>query len=85
MLQKFFDKNTISLDPGQARNIVWPDLGSNFLQKLSADDTNRYIVKIWWPIHCYHAEFIFIFMYFNPQFKFNFQVYIITYCNKQMT
>ena len=26
-----------NLDPDQARHIVWPDLGSNCLQKLSAD------------------------------------------------
>ena len=34
-----------SLDPDQARlfvepEIVWPDLGPNYLQKLSADDTS---------------------------------------------
>ena len=29
------------LDPGQARHFVWPDLGLNCLQKLSADDTSR--------------------------------------------
>ena len=30
-----------SLDPGQARQFVGPDLGPNCLQRLSADDTNR--------------------------------------------
>ena len=35
-----------SLDPDQARRFVWPDLGPNCFQKLSADDTSRYIVVI---------------------------------------
>ena len=30
-----------SLDPNQARHFVRPDLGPNFWQRLSADDTNR--------------------------------------------
>ena len=30
-----------SLDPDQARQNVGPDLGPNYLQKLSADDTSR--------------------------------------------
>ena len=30
-----------SLDPDQARHFVWPDLGLNFLQRLSADDTRK--------------------------------------------
>ena len=30
-----------SLDPDQARLFVWPDLGPNYLQRLSADDTRR--------------------------------------------
>ena len=30
-----------SLDPDQNRHSVGPDLGSNCLQKLSADDTDR--------------------------------------------
>ena len=30
-----------SLDPDQARPYVWPDLGPNCLQRLSADDTSR--------------------------------------------
>ena len=38
-------RNTIrvsnSLDPGQARHFVGPDLGPNRLQKLTADDTSR--------------------------------------------
>ena len=42
-------KNTIrvskSLDPDQARYSVGPDLGPNCLQRLSADDTSRQIVK----------------------------------------
>ena len=42
-------KNTIrvskSLDPEQARYSVGPDLGPNCLQRLSADDTSRQIVK----------------------------------------
>ena len=32
-----------SLDPDQARHIVWPDLGPNCLQCLSADNTSRQI------------------------------------------
>ena len=31
-----------SLDPGQARHFVGPDLGPNFLQRFSADDKNCY-------------------------------------------
>ena len=34
-----------SLDPDQARHYVGPDLGPNCLQKLSANDTRRQIVK----------------------------------------
>ena len=30
-----------SLDPGQARHVVGPDLGPNCLQRLLADDTSR--------------------------------------------
>ena len=30
-----------SLDPGQARHYVGPDLGPNCLQRLSTDDTSR--------------------------------------------
>ena len=30
-----------SLDPDQARHFVGPDLGPNFLQSLSADDSSR--------------------------------------------
>ena len=30
-----------SLDPDQARHYVGPDLGPNYLQKLSADDNSR--------------------------------------------
>ena len=36
---------TNSLAPDQARHPVGPDLGSNFLQKLSAGDTDRQRVK----------------------------------------
>ena len=31
-----------SLDPDKAKGFVRPDLGPNFLQKLSADDTTIY-------------------------------------------
>ena len=34
-----------SLDPDQARQFVWPDLGPNCLQKSSADDTGLERVK----------------------------------------
>ena len=34
-----------SLDLGQARHFVGPDLGQNCLQKLSADDTSGYRVN----------------------------------------
>ena len=44
-LKKTSIKDTIrvsnSLDPDQARHIVGPDLGTDCLQKLSADDTSR--------------------------------------------
>ena len=42
-----------SLDPHQARHFVWPDLSSNCLQKLSADDTSRERVKLFFPVK-YH-------------------------------
>ena len=32
---------SISLDPDQARHFVGPDLGQNFLQRLSADGISR--------------------------------------------
>ena len=42
---KNYLSNTIrvatSLDPDQAQCFVWPDLGSNCLQRLSADGTSR--------------------------------------------
>ena len=50
-------KNTIrvsnSLDPGQARQNVEPDLGSNCLQKLSVHNTRRQRVK---PAHNIHGS-----------------------------
>ena len=30
-----------SLDPDQARHFVGPDLGQNYLQRISADNTSR--------------------------------------------
>ena len=45
----FFKKNSFmntisdSLDPDQDRHFVRPDLGPNYLQRLSADDTSRQI------------------------------------------
>ena len=35
-----------SLDPDQSRHFVWPDLGPNCLQRLSADDISRQRVKL---------------------------------------
>ena len=35
-----------SLDPDQARHFVVPDLGPNCLQRLSADKSDRYRVKL---------------------------------------
>ena len=35
-----------SLDPDQARHFVWPDLGPNCLQGLSADDKCRQGVNV---------------------------------------
>ena len=53
-LKSTFSKNSFrndfevsnSLDPDQARNFVGPDLGPNFLQRLSADDIRRQRVDI---------------------------------------
>ena len=43
--QKIHFRNMIrvsnSLDPGQPRHNVWPDLGTNCLHRLSADGTSR--------------------------------------------
>ena len=33
------------LDPDQAQHVVGPDLGTNCLQRLSADDTNKHSVN----------------------------------------
>ena len=59
-------RNTIrvstSLDPGQARRLVGPDLGPNCLQRLSADDISRQIVRClsetmqFHKMHVEHAE-----------------------------
>ena len=35
-----------SFDPDQARHFVGHDLGPNCLEKLSADNTNKQIVKL---------------------------------------
>ena len=35
-----------SFDPNQARHFVRPELGANCLEKLSAEDTSRKIVKV---------------------------------------
>ena len=48
-LKKFFQEyhlNVNSLDPDQARRLVKPDLGPNCLPMLSADNTGRQIVNI---------------------------------------
>ena len=40
----YFSPNSFrpnSLDPDQARHFVWPDLGLNCLQRVSADNTSR--------------------------------------------
>ena len=50
----FFRKNSFritirvanSLDSDQARHFVGPDLGSNCLQRLSADDTRRLVNEL---------------------------------------
>ena len=43
-------RNTIKvsnrLDPDQAQHFVGPDLGRNYLQRLSADDTSKQSVKV---------------------------------------
>ena len=36
-----YHKSVKQLDPGQARQLVGPDLGPNCLQWLSADDKSR--------------------------------------------
>ena len=47
---KYSFRNTIrvsnSLDPDQARHFVWPDLGPNCLQRLSAENTSRQRIKV---------------------------------------
>ena len=48
MFSKIYSfSNTIreanSLDPDQARHFVGPELGPNYLQRLTADDTSRQI------------------------------------------
>ena len=41
-----------SLDPDQTRRLVGSDLGPNCLQRLSADDTSRHIVKDGFAVNC---------------------------------
>ena len=53
-----------SLDPDQARRFVGPDLGPNYLQRLSADDTSRHGVKVlfsYWR-HFVHEWFLYQFI-----------------------
>ena len=45
-----------SLDPGQARQFVGPDLSPNGLPRLSADDTGRQRVNQYEP--CYEKALI---------------------------
>ena len=35
-----------SSDPGQARHLVGPNLGQNYLQRLSSDETSKQRVKV---------------------------------------
>ena len=50
--KKFFQKISIPphecqtvFDQDQARHLVWPDLGANCLQRLSADDKSRFLQR----------------------------------------
>ena len=45
-----------SLNPDQARQIVWPDLGQNCLQRLSAEDTGRQRKGLTIPASCSFDE-----------------------------
>ena len=59
-----------SLEPDQARHFVGPDLGPNFLQRLSADDTSRRpvnanplsICKVLFYIACLKELYVSIFV-----------------------
>ena len=47
-----------SLDPDHAQHFVRPDIGANYLLKLSVDDTCRYRVKWLWTRHrCFFILF----------------------------
>ena len=60
-LFSIFFRNTIrvsnSLDPGQARLFVGPDLGPNCLQTLSADNTSRQLFSIRYSMQCERNSF----------------------------
>ena len=56
----FFSRNSIrlssSLDPDQARHNVWPDLGPNCLQRLSADDTSHHLTRFKKIVHMFGSN-----------------------------
>ena len=59
-----------SLDPDQARCFVGPELGPNFLQRISAEDTCNYRVNVHFQAICliFVVKFSFItqVLNFNP-------------------
>ena len=46
ILSGILSKKSNSLDPDQAQHYDWPDLGSNYLQRLPGDDKSRQRVKL---------------------------------------
>ena len=58
-----------SLDPDQARRFVGPDLGPNCLPRLSAEDTGRQRVKVFYDEFKHFFDAVIssrIFCHFNP-------------------
>ena len=59
-----------SLDPDQARQTVGPDLGPNYLQRLSADDISRQRV-----IYCLNTILILTVLFFKNYIRIFFKCY----------
>ena len=55
LFQEYHERVSNSLDPDHTQCFVWPDLGPDCLQGLSADDLSRQRVEI--DLYSSHPEF----------------------------
>ena len=58
-----------SLDPNQAQHFVGPDLGPNFLQRLSADDISRQSDNLFPAIHDKYNLHLNLHIYFGQLYS----------------